>query len=174
VNKLTSLYDLLLIAALFALCVGCKSGGYDPDTYIEYRISAELDGISTVWDLGITDIEPRAFGQLYNRNTFTGIEIFAATETVPGASPLPDDYIWLDIATTMTAPSTYTETQTYGWIRKDGVYWEFASIYLIIKSFGPIGEPVQGSFFGTVTDGSTDMSVSSGQFDVVRISDNGW
>ena len=169
-KKLIPLFPLLLAAVIFSYGGSCES----PNGYIIYQISADLNGIPNVWKLGISDIEPKAFGQLYNTGSFTGIEFFATTETVSKVSLLPENYVWIDIATTKTAPTRYTIAEAYGWIRKDGTYWAFTSITLEITSFGPVGSAIQGTFLGTVTDGSTTITVTNGQFDLVRIPNNSW
>ena len=136
-----------------------------------YFISASVDGTTYKWTLGITDGEKDAFGW-YITNIGSPITYMSATPETVSSVTEPSNFVIFNIDSSSTSPATYTIVDF--WVatyRINGVDWDFTNITFVITKYGAVGSTIGGTFSGTIFDGVSTMTVTNGQFEVVRITD---
>ncbi len=165
--KKTSLLCVLVIPfVVLGLLISCGNNG---DVYF---ISASVDGTTYKWTLGVTDIEEDAFGWYITNIGSPRTLILATPETVSSVIE-PSNYVVFNIYSSSTSPAIYTiEDFLVATYRINGVDWDFTNITFVITKYGAVGSTIEGTFSGTIFDGASTMTVTNGQFEVVRIADD--
>jgi hypothetical protein len=125
--------------------------------------------------LGLTDIESNTFGTFYP--SFSGTEIVGSQTAVSSSDPIPDYAVYFYISPSTAAPASYT-IGDFGdaYLRIAGIFWDFTSITFEITVYDAVGGTIEGTFSGTVQEylGPGTMTVTDGQFKVIRAVDNAW
>jgi hypothetical protein len=160
----------LIVLALFTGCPSKGSAGSGT-----YYIKATIDG--TIWEFlhGITDVEPEPFGTFFTTGT-VGTELNAQT-TAGDSTVQPDSYVSFFIDSSSTSPAVYTISDFIDAdIRLNDNLWEFTVITLTISKYDSVGGTIEGTFSGDLIEyqGSATMTVTNGQFKVIRAVDNAW
>jgi hypothetical protein len=166
--------NFVAVPCIVLLLLGCATGsGGGGGTYY---IRATIDG--TVWEFlyGISDVEPEPFATYDTEGAYIGTEINAqTTETVLAVQP--DSYITFYIDNTSTSPAVYNiDDFIDAYFKLNGTFWDFTVITFTITTYGPVGETIEGTFYGELLEylGSATKTVTGGEFKIVRAPDNVW
>jgi len=160
----------LIVLALFTGCPSKDSGATGT-----YYIRATFDGTTHEWKLGLTDIEPNAFGSYYPSDP--GVELVGSQTAVTSTAPEPAYSVYFYILPATDTPASYTMTQMdTAYVRINGTYWDFTAITLEITAFNGVGGTIDGTFSGTVDEfgGLGTMTVTNGEFMVKRAVNDAW
>ena len=160
----------VVVLVLFTGCPSSTTGGSG-----SYYIKATIDGSIYEWKLGLTDIEPNAFGSYYPSDP--GLEFVASQTATSSADPEPDNTIYIYITPATASPATYTIGDfDWAYVRINGTYWDFTSITLQVTAVNAVGGTIEGTLSGTVQEylGSATMSVTNGEIMVKRAINDAW
>jgi hypothetical protein len=148
-----------------------------------YYIKFKADGIEKMFELGLTEVEVHAFGEVIGGMTL----LLATPETYPniGSETENKPNNWIGIVIAGTDPGTYTwgiDFVDLNYTVELCEYFPQSEGTVTITSFGDVGEEITGTFSATVVfeyspgDPPADLEIllTDGEFKVKRIPDDSW
>jgi hypothetical protein len=146
---------------------------------LTHYIKFKANGVEKVFDLGLTEVEENAFGEVLGGATI----LFAAPETYANIDPNPFNFIGivLDGAT----PDTYTWDIGFldmNYTVDQAEYSPVSGGSVTIIEFGDVGGDITGTFSATVQFSyspnppplDSTIHIIDGEFKVKRIPDDSW
>ena len=154
---------VVCVASLsFVLFTGCPTAPTDP-----YYVTFKIDGVAKNFNKGFTNYESNPFGNEI-ADTYT---LFVATPDDETGEAEPYNYIWIDFdgVDTDTYPITFPNTDLSLDLAIEGSGASSSDVTMQVTVYGAVGETIEGTFSGSLDDGST---ITEGEFRVLRAPDN--
>jgi hypothetical protein len=159
----------IIVVAVPVLFFSCSNDGDLGNYYVKFT----ADGQSYEFNYGPIEVNTNAFASIMNgASTFTYVG--AASErgtSIFGAEPQS----YIEIGAVGTTTGTYSGSDVSIELRLNGVnYLSKIPNTVTISIFGALGESVEGTFAADFDEisGPGTLSISDGEFTVIRVSDD--